>query len=134
MTKPQIWVAAFLALFIILFLLQRITEKEQIPKKTNIVMKSKPNKVETAKGLIASLGCVTCHGADLTGTRNGPNLQNVKQYWSRDNLINYLRNPVANMNGDRFTEYKKKFPNFLMPPFGNVDVKKLGKIADYLLK
>ncbi len=134
MTKPQIWVAVFLALFIILFMLQKLTEDEKIPQKPNIVMKSDQKKVETPEGLIASLGCITCHGVDLTGTNNGPSLKNVKQYWSRDNLINYLRNPAANMSGDRFDEYKKKFPNFLMPSFGNVEVKKLGKIADYLLK
>lgn len=134
MTKPQIWIAAFLTLFIILFLLQKLTEKKKTPQKPNIVMKSESQKAETPEGLIVSLGCITCHRADLTGTNNGPNLKNIKQYWSRKNLINYLRNPAANMSGDRFDEYKKKFPNFLMPSFGNVDVKKLGKIADYLLK
>ncbi len=134
MTKPQIWVAAFLALFIILFLLQKLTEKEKTPLKPNAVMKSEPQKVETPEELMASLGCTTCHGADLTGTKNGPGLKNVKPFWTKDNLINYLRNPAANMKGKRFDEYKKRFPNFLMPPFGNVDVNKLGKIADYLLK
>ena len=134
MTKPQIWIASFLALFIILFLLQKLTEEKETPQKSNIVMKQQPQKEETPEELIASLGCITCHRADLTGTNNGPSLKNIKQYWSRKNLINYLRNPAANMSGDRFDEYKKKFPNFLMPSFGNIDVKKLGKIADYLLK
>jgi len=134
MTKPQIWIAAFLTLFIVLFMLQKLTEEKDVPNKPNMVLKSEPEKEVTPEGLISSLGCVTCHGGDLSGTSNGPSLKNIKQYWSRDNLINYLRNPQANMNGDRFTEYKKRFPNFLMPSFGNIDVKKLGKIADYLLK
>jgi len=134
MTKPQIWVEAFLALFIVLFIIQKLNEKKKVTQKPSFVMNTDPKKVETPEGLIESLGCITCHGANLNGTNNGPSLKNIKQYWSRDNLINYLRNPAANMNGDRFTKYKKKYPNFLMPSFGNVDVKKLGKIADYLLK
>ena len=34
MTKPQIWVAAFLALFILLFLLGRVTKEEDSKNST----------------------------------------------------------------------------------------------------
>jgi hypothetical protein len=64
----------------------------------------------------------------------GPNLYNVKQYWTRDQLINYLRNPSSYMDSDRFQEYKKKYPGIIMPSFGEIDVKELGKIAEYLLE
>jgi hypothetical protein len=64
----------------------------------------------------------------------GPSVKGLKEFWSnRDNLINYLRNPNSFMDADRFKEYKVKYPNGIMPSYGNKDVKDLGKIADYLL-
>ena len=138
MTKPQIWVAAFLALFILLFILERATEenkKETGPAVNNPVPQTgMASENATAEELISRLGCVNCHGAELTGTQMGPNLQNISQYWSRDKLINYLRNPSSFMSSARFREYQEQFPNTMMPSFGNIDVKELGKIADYLLK
>ena len=138
MTKPQIWVAAFLALFVLLFLLERATEEnknETNPAINNPVPQTGMASANaTADELVSRLGCVNCHGANLTGTQMGPNLKNVSQYWSRDKLINYLRNPSSFMSSARFKEYQEQFPNTIMPSFGNIDVKELGKIADYLLK
>ena len=138
MTKPQIWVAAFLALFVLLFLLERATEKnenENKPAINNPVPQTGMASANaTAPELISRLGCVNCHGSNLTGTDKGPNLNNLSQYWSRDKLINYLRNPSSYMSSARFKEYQEQFPNTIMPSFGNIDVKELGKISDYLLK
>jgi len=36
------------------------------------------------------------------------------------------------MDTERMKQYKKDFPGIIMPPFSQVDVKDLGKIADYL--
>ena len=138
MTKPQIWVAAFLALFVLLFLLERATEKtstETGPAVNNPVPQTGMTSADaTAPELISRLGCVNCHGSELNGTQMGPNLKNISQYWSRDKLINYFRNPSSYMSSARFREYQEQFPNNIMPSFGNIDVKELGKIADYLLK
>ena len=138
MTKPQIWVSAFLALFILLFILQRATsEKETMPDRSG--MDNVPQTQEmttqtvTPQQLITKLSCGNCHGANLTGTKLGPNLHGIGQYWSRDKLINYLRNPAAFMDSDRFKAYRSQFPGAIMPSFGNIDVKDLGRIADYLL-
>jgi hypothetical protein len=38
------------------------------------------------------------------------------------------------MSKDRFKDYKAKYPNVIMPSYNNVDVKDLGKIAEYLLQ
>jgi len=139
MTKPQIWIATFLALFILLFLLSRLT-KEPETEQTNPSVNS-PNPQTgmssenlSPKELIAKLGCITCHGNDLQGTRMGPSLHKVAEYWSRDKLINYLRNPTSFSDTERFQKYVEQFPGMIMPPFGNIDVKDLGKIADYLLE
>jgi cytochrome c2 len=139
MTKPQIWVAVFLLLFIVLFLLGRITQKEEPIKDFSGMNNQSMGEQNTTElsgdKLVQSFGCINCHGPDLAGTNMGPSLKGIKQYWSsRDNLINYLRNPNSFMDKDRFREYKQRFPNGIMPSYGNKDVKDLGKIADYLLE
>jgi cytochrome c2 len=136
MTKPQIWVAAFLALFILLFLLARLTKEEdtstEMPVENPVPQTNMSSENLSGADLVNRLGCVTCHGRDLKGTTMGPDLYGVSQYWSRDKLINYLRNPQSFMDNDRFKEYKEKYQT-IMPPFNQVDVKDLGKIAEYIL-
>ncbi|RPI61126.1 MAG: cytochrome c [Ignavibacteriales bacterium] len=138
MTKPQIWVAVFLLLFIVLFMIGRLTKEEEVMKDlsgmNNSSMGEQTTSELTGDKLIQTFGCINCHGADLAGTNMGPSLKGIKEFWSsRDNLINYLRNPNSFMDKDRFKEYKVKYPNGIMPSYGNKDVKDLGKIADYLL-
>ncbi|MGQ9644591.1 MAG: c-type cytochrome [Ignavibacterium sp.] len=137
MTKPQIWVATFLFLFIILFLIQKATKTNE-PEKDfsqmgSSMMQQESNENLSGEQLMNNFGCLNCHGANLEGTPMGPALVNLKELWSRDNLINYLRNPNSFMSQKRFQEYREKYPNMLMPAYGNKDVKDLGKIADYLL-
>ena len=138
MTKPQIWVAVFLLLFIVLFMIGRLTKEEEVMKDlsgmNNSSMGEQTTSELTGDKLIQTFGCINCHGADLAGTNMGPSLKGIKEFWSsRDNLINYLRNPNSFMDKDRFKEYKVKYPNGIMPSYGNKDVKDLGKIVDYLL-
>jgi len=63
----------------------------------------------------------------------GPSLHNVSEYWSRDKLINYLRNPTSFADTERFKKFENQYPGMIMPAFSNIEVKELGKIADYLL-
>ena len=138
MTKPQIWVAVFLVLFIVLFMIGRLTKEEETMKDfsgmNDSPMGQQSSSELTGDKLIESFGCINCHGSNLAGTNMGPSLKGLKQFWSsRDNLINYLRNPNSFMDKDRFKEYKVKYPNGIMPSYGNKDVKDLGKIVDYLL-
>lgn len=137
MTKPQIWVATFLFLFIILFLIQKATKTNEPEKDFSqmgtSMMQQESNENLSGQQLMNNFGCLNCHGANLEGTPMGPALVNLKELWNRDNLINYLRNPNSFMSQKRFQEYREKYPNMLMPAYGNKDVKDLGKIADYLL-
>jgi len=114
MTKPQIWVAAFLALFILLFLLGRLTKEEDSENSianTNTVPQSNMSSGDiSGADLIARIGCINCHGNELAGTEKGPSLVDIKKYWSRDQLINYLRNPNSFMSSERFQDYKAKYP------------------------
>lgn len=132
MTNAQKWVAAFLVLFIVLFGLGKLTEKEET------MFEEEDYYSESADvnglALFNRAGCVSCHGSDLKGTNVGPSLMSVKDYWKRDNLINYLRNPSSYSGDERFDNYRAKYNNVVMPSYSNLDVKDLGKIADYLLK
>ena len=138
MTKPQIWVVAFLGLFLILFVLEQLTKKEEkekvIPEQNTVPQTNLSSENLSASELVSKLGCTSCHGTDLNGTRMGPSLHKVKEYWGRDKLINFLRNPSSYSDTDRVKEYQKNFPGLMMPSFNNIDVKELGKVADYLLQ
>ena len=138
MTKPQIWIATFLALFILLFLLSRLTKDAEtdptVPSVDSPVPQTGMSSENlSAKELMNKLGCITCHGNEMQGTKMGPSLHNVAEYWSRDKLINYLRNPTSFSDTERFKKFEDQFPGMIMPAFGNIEVKELGKIADYLL-
>ncbi len=136
MTKPQIWIAAVLVLFFLLFFLEKNTNRsdEQVKGAPPSAMPQTDQtaQAKTPEQLITSLGCTSCHGSDLSGTKMAPDLHNVKDNWSRDGLINYLRNPNSYMSTKRFQDFKAKYPNVIMPSFNNIDVKVLGNIADYL--
>ena len=138
MTKPQIWLAAFLFLFIFLFFLGRVTrgprdEKKQISNPVPQGDMSNQSQDLSPKEMMVRIGCTGCHGVDLAGTSKAPSLTDIKDNWSKDKLINYLRNPESFMNGDRFQVYRKKYPGTIMPSFNNISVQELGKIAEFLL-
>ncbi len=138
MTKPQIWIAAILVVFIFLFVLERLTSTKVVEKGTNVNNPVPQSNISSQNlspsELIGKVGCVNCHGSNLSGTAMGPNLHGISQYWSRDKLINYLRNPSSYMDSQRMKEYQKKFTNVMMPSFNQIDPKDLGKIAEYLLQ
>jgi cytochrome c553 len=137
MTKPQIWISTFLVLFILLFILGRLTKEEEVERNfsnqvSNTNSEQNPNEI-TAEQLIKNFGCSNCHGADLSGTNMGPSLKNLTEHWSKQTLITYLRNPMAYMDKERFKEYRKKYPSQIMPAYGEKNIKDLGRIAEFLL-
>jgi mono/diheme cytochrome c family protein len=137
MTKPQVWVAGVLVLFFLLFFLEKNTERSDVQPKGIPNMNTgtdQSSKDKSPGQLVASLGCTGCHGGDLAGSNMAPDLHKLKGNWSRDELINYLRNPSSYMNSEDFKNFRALYPNAIMPSFSNIDVKELGKIADYLLQ
>ncbi|MEE9450002.1 MAG: cytochrome c [Ignavibacteriaceae bacterium] len=136
MTKPQIWISAFLFLFILLFILGRVTKEDETEH--NFPVNNSPGTEETnteitGAQLFVNFGCIKCHGENLTGTADGPQLANLTEYWNRQALIAYLRNPSSFMEEERFKEYRQMYPKQIMPDFGNKNIKDLGKLADFLL-
>ncbi|MFH0736441.1 MAG: cytochrome c [bacterium] len=138
MTNAQKWIAAFLGVFILLFAITKLTQKDEsensgAPAQTTMENSNSETEQNEGLALINRAGCINCHGADLKGTQMAPSLVNAKEYWKRESLINYLRNPSSYSSDARFIEYKNKY-NSIMPPYQNIDVKDLGKMADYILK
>jgi len=93
MTKPQIWVAAFLALFILLFLLGRLTKEEDSENSianTNTVPQSNMSSGDiSGADLIARIGCINCHGNDLAGTEKGPSLVRKDSRITKKNILTW---------------------------------------------
>jgi cytochrome c553 len=79
MTNAQKWVAAFLVLFLLLFVLGRVTKKEEVmPVMKNNANYSEQSGEKDGLTLIQQNGCITCHGGDLNGTQMAPALVNIK--------------------------------------------------------
>ena len=133
MTNAQKWVAAFLFLFIFLFFLAKLTKENDSTTKDIETFNNESNTEKTISEIIANVGCNKCHGDNLQGTDLAPSLVNVGEHWNRTELINYLRNPDSYVNDKRFIEYKKKY-KIPMTSFGDVNIKTLGEIADYVLQ
>ncbi len=130
MTNAQKWIAIFLELFIILLILTYATEPAGDDEDAYAT------EIETVSGekIYADLQCANCHGENLQGTEQAPALLKLAENWTKTELINYLRNPEEFGNTERITELHKKYSNSIMPSFNNVDTKKLGKLAEFLLE
>jgi len=135
MTNAQKWILIILAVFAVLSVITWVTYDEEPPMQTNNMQVTSEDKpaLDDALVLANRIGCTKCHGIDLKGTLTAPTLVEAKNYWNRTSLINYLRNPSSFGNEQRIMDYKRAYSSF-MPGYDNVDVKDLGKIADYILK
>lgn len=131
MTNAQKWIALFLFLFLILLGLTYITEDEYTDE---AVAEATPeNNLLSGEQIYADLQCANCHGENLQGTEQAPRLFNLAEYWSKTDLINYLRNPKDFGSTERIKKLKEKYSDSFMPEFNNVDAKRLGKLAEFLL-
>lgn len=134
MSKAQIWTVVILGAFVILFFVQKILKEDEThPMMNNNSGTATETNQNEGMGLAVSFGCITCHGEDLRGTSIAPTLYGLSEYYDRNNMINYLRNPSSFMGEGRLKEFKEKYKS-VMPSYNNKDVKDLGKISDYLLK
>ncbi|HPN36788.1 MAG TPA: cytochrome c [Melioribacteraceae bacterium] len=135
MTNAQKWIMTVLLLFVVLSIITWVTYDNEPNTADNYSQTENNNSNVDNEGLVLAtkIGCANCHGSDLKGSGLAPSLVEVKKYWNRDELINYLRNPSSFGNNERITEYKEKYRS-VMPAYNNIDVKELGKIADYIIK
>ncbi len=134
MTNAQKWILAFLSIFVILSIITWVTydDEPNIPENYSQTEAMGNNTSNEGLALANKIGCTNCHGAELRGSGMAPSLVAVKDYWKRDELINYLRNPSSYGNNERIAKYKEEYRS-VMPAYDNIDVKELGKITDYII-
>jgi mono/diheme cytochrome c family protein len=93
---------------------------------------SKPT-TSSGAALYASKGCTLCHAEDGAGTTFGPSLQGKKQFWTREKLVEYLKNPLAYGEKDkRLSEQARKF-TLPMARFDMLTPEELSALADHVL-
>ncbi|HKI79591.1 MAG TPA: c-type cytochrome [Ignavibacteriaceae bacterium] len=121
MKNYKIWGALLIVVILVILILTRVID---IP----------PDNGDTPEEMMSSLKCTTCHGTDLAGTDKGPALHNLKEYWTKDDLVKYLMQPISFIDEPRLVKYQEKYEGYIMPAYDTVNVEKLGMIADYLLE
>ncbi|HKC25599.1 MAG TPA: cytochrome c [Thermoanaerobaculia bacterium] len=83
--------------------------------------------------LYASQGCTLCHGSDGAGTVFGPTLLGKKGFWTREKLVEYLKNPVAYGEKDkRLSDQARRF-TLPMQRFDKLKPEELTALADHIL-
>jgi mono/diheme cytochrome c family protein len=121
MNKKIIYSTIIVIILIIIFLIIRFTDLTG-------------SKAANPEDLYASHGCATCHGANLEGTVKGPELTGLTKYWSKEELVTYLRNTAAFMDNKRMIKFQNQYKQYIMPSYDTLNVKDVRILADYLLK
>lgn len=92
-----------------------------------------PKAPRTAKELWTLQGCITCHGKDGQGTPMAPTLHGKGTLWTRETLVEYLKNPTEYIRKDaRLKEQKKQYSQ-TMPVYGMLPPAELEVLADHVL-
>lgn len=80
-----------------------------------------------------ALKCAKCHGAEFEGQRTAPKLTGLKQRWSQDELIAYLRDPQAVVAATPRLAYMAEQYAIEMPAYAHTDEEVLSGLTGYLL-
>lgn len=134
MTKAQIWIAAFVVLFILLYAIQKFTTPAGGADSGQAATQTQSTSGQNfdAKTSLVKFNCVSCHGPDLRGSGSGPSLAGLSSYYTADKLVAFLKDPTAFAAEPRHKDRAGKYPQF-MPSFGNRNEQELAAIAQYLL-
>ena len=121
MNKTIIYSTVIVIILIIIFIVIR---------STNLTGSNAAN----PEDLYTSWGCATCHGSNLEGTEKGPELTGLSKYWSKEELVTYMRNTAAFIDNKRMIKFQDQYKGYIMPSYDTLNVKELHVMADYLLK
>jgi mono/diheme cytochrome c family protein len=96
----------------------------------------KPEAVTTTdagKELFSAKNCVMCHGDNGEGRSSAPALRMLKQYYTKAQLIEYLKDPSAYADKTpRLAERRGMYPR-MMPSFKSTEPAELDQLAEYVL-
>jgi cytochrome c553 len=88
---------------------------------------------DAGKELFSAKNCVMCHGDNGEGKASAPALRMLKQYYTKDQLIEYLKDPNAYADKTpRLAERRGMFPR-MMPSFRSTEPAELEQLAEYVL-
>ena len=88
---------------------------------------------EAGARVYRSESCAGCHGEERAGGRLAPPLRALARHWDEEELVRFLRDPVAFAHDDsRIRGMAARFPS-KMPPAGTSDAQKLRALALFLL-
>ncbi len=134
MTNAQKWVSVFLALFILLLVLAKMTssEEEETFGAESIEADANQSLGMQVTDLLADNKCLICHGTNLEGSGRGPSLANVSDNWEKAELIKYFKNPKAFLSEPRMAILKDKYDKE-MPAQEKMSHEELDALAEYLL-
>jgi mono/diheme cytochrome c family protein len=94
---------------------------------------SAPAAPRTAAKLWSDEGCALCHGKQAEGTKLAPTLQGKATHWSRESLLQYLRDPVGYAAQDPRLKEQMKSYSQAMPTYKMLSATELETLADYVL-
>ncbi|MBI9072871.1 MAG: cytochrome c [Melioribacteraceae bacterium] len=137
MTNAQKWIVLILVIFSVLFLVAKMTEKEEsiddldFYKDSEQVTETVKKEVD-ALSLMASNRCFMCHTKSLAGSGAGPDIRTVSENWEKEDLVKYLKNPKDFADDLRLAELRSKYRS-PMTGVNNLTDEEITRIADYLL-
>ncbi len=94
---------------------------------------SAPAAPRSAAKLWSDEGCALCHGKQAEGTKLAPTLQGKATHWSRESLLQYLRDPVGYAAQDPRLKEQMKSYSQAMPTYKMLAPVELETLADYVL-
>jgi cytochrome c2 len=66
---------------------------EQPPAQENVA-------VRHGRQIFLALSCPTCHGHDRSGTNIGPPILKLRNHWTEERLVQFLRDPASFKQAD----------------------------------
>lgn len=89
---------------------------------------------EVGEVMYDQLRCGGCHGEELEGSRGGPALTRLSEYWNQDTLSEYLDDPIGHRSGDhRLIRLSEPFA-VKMIPVRNLEPDHLEGLTMFLLE
>ena len=77
--------------------------------------------------------CAQCHGSSGEGKPTAPQLRDLDSDWTKEQLVEYLRNPAQYAETDeRLKKQAEQYPT-MMPNYNYISDDDLAKLAEYLL-
>lgn len=91
--------------------------------------------VRQGRQVFLALSCATCHGHDRRGTNIGPPVLKLRDHWTEERLLQFLRDPASFKQADsRLRRISERYRTDMPSPIVGDDAKLKALIAYLLAK